>query len=106
MGRSDPVKGYLLSMCDDFVLLAVSASLYIVGYPLTHSCPIVCLACFSNGFVSPRVSGRGVVVYESHQLSFGCFSGCCDNSFNEQFQFQECLIFVIVLALVGVQWSG
>ncbi len=56
MGRGDPVEGYLLSMCDDFVLLAVSAPFYIVGYPLTHSYPVVRLACFSNGFVSSGVS--------------------------------------------------
>ena len=83
LGRGDPIEGCLLSMRDNLVLLAVSTSFYVVRYPLTHSCPIVCLACFSNGFVSSGVSGRGMVVYECHQLSFGCFGGCCDDSFNE-----------------------
>ena len=52
------------------------------------------------------MSSHGVVVYEGHQPSFGCFSRSCDDPFDEQFRFEECLIFVIVLALVGVGWSG
>ncbi len=87
MGCGDSVEGYLLSMRDDLVLLAVGASFYVIGYPSTHSRPIVCLARLPNGFVSPGVSGHGVVVYEGHQLSFGCFGRCCDDSFNEQFWF-------------------
>ncbi len=70
-------------MRDDFVLLAVSASFYVIGYPLAHSRPIVCLARFSDGLVSSGVSGCGMVVYKGHQLSFGCFGGSCDNSFNK-----------------------
>ncbi len=83
MGCGDSIEGYLLSMHDDFVLLAVSTPFYVIGYPLMHFCPIVCLACFPNSFVSAGVSGCGMVVYEGHQLSFGCFGGGCDNSFNE-----------------------
>ena len=75
MGRGDPVEGYLLSMCDDFVLLAVATSFYIVRYPFAHSYPIVRLACFSDCFISSRMSGCGVIVYEGHQLSFSCFGG-------------------------------
>ncbi len=66
MGRGDSVEGYFLSMCDNFVLLAISTPFYVIGYPLTHSYPVVHLACFSNGFVSSRVSSCGVIVYESH----------------------------------------
>jgi len=105
LGRSDPVEGYLLSMRDNLVLLAVSTSFYVVRYPLTHSCPIVCLACFSNGFVSSGVSGRRMVMHEGHQLLFGRFGRGRDDLFNEQFWFQECLIFIVVLSLVGIGWS-
>ncbi len=83
MGRGDSVEGYLPSMRDDLVLLAVSTSFYVIGYPLTHPRPIVCLACLPDGFVSPGVSGCGVVVYEHHQLSFGCFGRCCEDSFDK-----------------------
>ena len=83
MNGSDSIEGYLLSMRDDFVLLAVSAAFYVIGFPLTHSCPIVRLACLSDGFISSGVSGCRMVMYEGHQLSFGCFGGSCDNSFNE-----------------------
>ncbi len=70
-------------MGNDFILLAVSASFYVVGYPLAHSYPIMRLACFPNGFISSGMSGCRVIVYESHQLSFGCFSGSCDDSFDK-----------------------
>ena len=93
-------------MGDDLVLLAVSASFYIIRYPSTHPYPVMRLACFPNGFISSRMSSCGVIVYESHQLSFGRFGGSCDNPLNEQFQFEECLIFVIILTLIGVRWSG
>ena len=83
MGCGDLVEGYLLLMRDDLVLLAVGASFYVIGYPSTHSCPVVCLACLPNSFVSPGVSGCGVVVYEHHQLSFGCFGRCCEDSFDK-----------------------
>ena len=93
-------------MGDDLVLLAVSAPFYIVGYPSAHSYPVMCLACLLNGFVSSRMSSCGMIMHEGHQLLFGRFGGVCDDLFDEQFWFEECLIFVIVLALVGVGWSG
>ena len=83
----DAVEGYFPLMYDNFILLAVGASFYVVGYPLVLSYPAVYLGCFSDGFISSWVSGCGVVVYEGHQLSFGCFGGCRDDFFNEQFWF-------------------
>jgi len=106
LGSCDSVEGYLPSVHDDFVLLAVSAAFYIIGYPSTHSDPVVCLACFPNGFISSRVSGCRMVVYKGHQLSFSRFGRCCDDSLDKQLWFQECLILIVILALVGVGWSG
>ena len=70
-------------MHDDFVLLAVTASFYVVRYPLTHPYPIVCSTRFPNHFISPGMTGRRVVVYEGHQLSFSRFGGYQDNVFDE-----------------------
>jgi len=83
LGHRDSVEGHFLSVHDDFVLLTVGAAFYVIGYPSTHSCPVMCLACLPDGFVSPRVASGRVVMYEGHQLSFGCFGGRCDDSFNE-----------------------
>ncbi len=65
-GRCDLVEGCFLSVGDNFVLLAVATAFYVIGYPFTHSCPIMRLACFSDRFISPGVSSHGVIVYKSH----------------------------------------
>ncbi len=93
-------------MGNDLVLLAVSTPFYVIRYPSTHSYPVMRLARFSNGFVSSRMSSCGVIVYKSHQLLFGRFGGSRDDPFNEQFWFEECLVFVIILTLIDIRWSG
>src|SRR6266403_3943713 len=62
----DAVEGYLLLVCEDFVLLTVSTSFYIVGYPLMHSCPAIHLGHFLDCFISPWVSSCRVIMYECH----------------------------------------
>ena len=53
-------------MGDDFVLLAVSAPFYIIGYPSAHPYPVMRLARFPDGLVPSRMSSCGVIVYEGH----------------------------------------
>src|SRR6266404_5501266 len=79
------IKGCLLFVCDDFVLLTVCASFYVIRYPLTHSDPLPYFSGFSDGFISTWVSCCGVIVDDNHQLAFFCFGGCGVDGVNEQF---------------------
>ena len=53
--RGDPVEGYLRSLCEVFVLLALGAPLYILCDPFVHVWPPEVSADGRDGGVSPLV---------------------------------------------------
>ncbi|SRR6266436_5652061 len=98
---SDVVKQYSSLMGQDLVLLANCASFHVVCYPLAHSHPWQGFSRFSDRFVSPGVSCHGVVVDESHEVSFG---GVWEmhhvGGIDEEFWFEESLILVVIFSLI------
>ena len=64
------INGYFLLMGKVFVLLACSASLDVVRYPLVHVGPPVAYLGFADGFVPTWVAGGRVIVHERHDTPF------------------------------------
>ena|SRR6266403_5922246 len=69
------IEGCLLFVRDNLILLTVCTSLYVIGYPLTHSDPSSYFGGFLDGFISSWVSCCGVIVDDGYQLAFFCFGG-------------------------------
>ena len=102
-------------MGEDFVLLASSASLYVVGDPFFHPRPPVFFLRFPNSFVTAWMSCCRVVMHEGHNASFdlddggyndfsfrGGGSGRC---YYELVFGEYCDIFIVGLPFVGTRWS-
>jgi len=67
---SDVIEWGFPRMSHGFVLLTDRAPFDVIHYPLLHSGPLGILTCLSKGFILARVSGRGMVVVNSHQGVF------------------------------------
>ena len=66
-------------MGEDLVLLANSASLYIVGNPFLHPRPPVFFLRFSDSFVTAWMSCCGVIMHEGHNASLDLKDGGYDD---------------------------
>src|SRR6266403_5422587 len=74
------VKWYSLSVSHDFVLLAGCAAFYVVCDPLPHPCPWQDFRSFLDRFISSGMSCGGVVMDESHKVSFRGVRYLCSSS--------------------------
>ncbi len=96
----DAVERYFLFMRYDFILLACCASFDVFCYPLSHPRPWQDFCRFPDRFISSRVSHRGVVVDEGHEVPFCGVWDLCYSSVDEEFWFEEGLVFVVVISLI------
>jgi len=101
----DVIKWYFLFVGQNLVLLTGCAAFYIVCDPLSHPSPGQDFYGFSNRFVSSRVSCGGVIVDEGHEVSFRGVWDSCSGGVDEEFWFEEGLVFVVVVSLIRVEWS-
>ena len=104
----------LLSMGKDLVLLASSASFYVVGNPFLHSRPPILFLRFPNSFVTAWVSCCRVVMHEGHNASFDLNDGRYDDfpfrgggsRCHYKLVFREYSdIFIVGFPFVGARWS-
>src|SRR6266403_5668572 len=100
----DAVERYPFLVGHDFVLLAGSAAFDVVCDPLPHPCPRQDLCSFSNRFVSAGMSCGWVIVDERHQISFRGIWYLRVGGVYEEFRFEQGLIPVVVISLVGIRW--
>src|SRR6266436_10405192 len=98
------VERYFLSVGHDFVLLTGCAAFYVVCDPLPHPRPWQDFRSFSNCFISSGMSCGGVIMDESHKVSFQGVQYLCGSSVYEEFWFKEGLILVVVVPLVRIGW--
>ena len=102
-------------MGEDFVLLASSASLYVVSNPFLHLRPPVFFLRFPNSFVTTWVSCCRVVMHEGHNASFDLKDGRYDDfpfrgggnsrRYYELVFGEYCDVFIVSFPLVGTRWS-
>src|SRR6266404_997753 len=101
----DAVERYFLSVGYDFVLLTGCAAFYVVCDPLPHPCPWQDFCSSSNRFISSGVSCGGMIMDEGHEVSFRGVWYLRSSGVYEEFWFEEGLIFVVVVSLVGIGWA-
>src|SRR6266850_662173 len=65
----DPIEWGFLSVSDNLVLLTGSAAFDVISDPIIHCWPLIDLLCFSDCFVSARMSGCHMIVGVHHDGS-------------------------------------